>query len=906
MRFAGSMTACVAFAALFSLQCSGDMVWNEDIPAFRQDVDGYRFHSPNVCGGWEDGVFFVTATNGNGFYMEYNRYPGMKPFRGARELVLDAVSDGLAGAVVGLHVAEFPNGKSVPLRSALSGEMRFKADLDSSKLYQLRGISVNYSKHGGKPWKVGFRSLSGVFESLKADALRVDAETGNSLHIVREGKGESPVLVVCNASQGRIAAHGTLKAKDFFGGSFDILVDVSLEGGETAEIPINGPGGENLKKSVWKIDGKLMADDGSEMKVDTRFAVMDLHERTPKQPRGTFRMGINWHIPRFTPEDRKLTADAMVACGAKLARTDMASMGMIQGKGPDCWDFSRTDSLLDVVEGCGISIDTIIFNIPRWAAPAEKRTNSNWRVWALGAPMPGLFERFCETLASRYGTRIDYYEIGNEWDLRHCFLGSFDDAVAVQREAYTGLKRGCPDVCVIPNGWTAGGDSPLIVKSGRPGLHEYFLKNAKEYFDVHPIHGHGPFASFAKQIKEEYFFPLRRRTGVEDKPWYSNEAAYTSTWSERIAAITVWKKILWAWANGSVDYIWYNLKGTGWNPKDSEQGFGIITADFRPRDAYVAFAALATLVGGGQYVRTVVDDGQRYCYEFAKGGHVVLVAWDQSGSAMSIPVATDASGAWLVDLMGNRTALPRDKGTVDFPFTDEPRALVLDGATFAKPDAAAARAVSRDDAGVVVIRTEGVDRKPDFALERVDQVHNFFEGAPNDVGRLWKGVEDNSAKVWLSKDERGLRIRVDVTDDVHSQPFSGYGQYAGDDLQVALGIPGQKGHWEFGFARRDDGQADVHCWYAPGGFAAEPAAAKVELKTSRTGALTCYDALVPYCAETGLAEKALDEGFRFNLMVNDNDGDGRDATIEIVPETFSSKEILLAPVVRFATSTDQK
>ena len=36
------------------------------------------------------------------------------------------------------------------------------------------------------------------------------------------------------------------------------------------------------------------------------------------------------------------------------------------------------------------------------------------------------------------------------------------------------------------------------------------------------------------------------------------------------------------------------------------------------------------------------------------------------------------------------------------------------------------------------------------------------------------------------------------------------------------------------------------------------------------------------------------------LWVNDNDGDGRNAMIEIVPNTFHSKDIQLAPVVRFA------
>ena len=172
------------------------------------------------------------------------------------------------------------------------------------------------------------------------------------------------------------------------------------------------------------------------------------------------------------------------------------------------------------------------------------------------------------------------------------------------------------------------------------------MEKARDYVDVHPVHIHGGFAPYVRLIKDG-FFPLRKRAGVEDIPWYSNETAFPSTWGERSAALTMWKKILWAWANGSVDYIWYNLKGTGWDPKDTEQGYGIITADFHPRDTYVAFAALATTVGGGEFRRTILDDGSKYCYEFAKGGNIVLTAWDQFGAELSLPVATDATRAWM-------------------------------------------------------------------------------------------------------------------------------------------------------------------------------------------------------------------------------------------------------------------
>ena len=59
---------------------------------------------------------------------------------------------------------------------------------------------------------------------------------------------------------------------------------------------------------------------------------------------------------------------------------------------------------------------------------------------------------------------------------------------------------------------------------------------------------------------------------------------------------------------------------------------------------------------------------------------------------------------------------------------------------------------------------------------------------------------------------------------------------------------------------------------------------------------------LPYCAETGITEKSLGGDFRFNLMLNDNDGDGRDATIGIASDAFLSKDVLHAPIVRFAAS----
>ena len=705
--------------------------------------------------------------------------------------------------------------------------------------------------------------------SSKAEALCAEAETGNPLHIVREGQGKRPVLAIHNAAQEKIAAQGTLKVEGFVGDVIDLPVDIVLDAGETIKIPVQ----VGDSKGVWRIRGELAADDGSVASVDTRFAVMDYHAVTPKQPRGTFRLGVHWHFPRFTDSDRRIAASALVACGAKLTRADFANMASIQPDGPDSWEFGRTDELLGELEKNGIALDAIIFKTPRWAMAEQSGANAVWNPRAVRPPAAGTFGAFCERLAARYGERIDYYEIGNEWDLR--FAGTYDEAVAVQREAYIALKKGCPGVCVIPNGWAAAGDVPRMDGKGRTRIHEYFLKNAKDFFDVDTIHCHGPFPKYVNSISRK-LFPLRERTGASGKPWFSNESSLSSVWGERDAAVAVWKKILWAWAHGSVDYIWYNLRSTGRDPKNPEHCYGLVTADFFPRDSYVAFAALASTFGGGEFRRAVLDTDTRFVFEFRKGGNLVLAAWDESAQGRAaIPVETDAKRAWNVDLMGNKTALPLKDGRTMLAIAFEPSALVLEGAAFASVDIGGLCAEdSNSEERAVVIPPDDPERVPDFVLEKPRQVYDFFEGNPAERNRLWKGPKDCSAKVWLSKDGRRLRIRVDVEDDEHRDPPAGAARNEGDCVEVAIADRNGGGLRQFSFAH-----------------------------TERTGTLTRYDALVPYDAASGFTAKTIEDGVRFNLIVNDSDSDRREAAVGIATEAFLSGSAVSVPVIRFAKSS---
>ena len=150
-------------------------------------------------------------------------------------------------------------------------------------------------------------------------------------------------------------------------------------------------------------------------------------------------------------------------------------------------------------------------------------------------------------------------------------------------------------------------------------------------------------------------------------------------------------------------------------------------------------------------------------------------------------------------------------------------------------------------------------------------MHDFFEGNPAERERLWKGPKDNSAKVWLVREERGLRIRVEVEDDVHREPSEGAARNEGDCIEVSV-------------ADRSGGRERRFCF----------------AHTERTGTVTRYDVLVPYDTDSGFTAGTLEDGIRFNLIVNDSDSDRRECSIGIATEAFLSDNMATAPTVRFA------
>ncbi|MCK6488655.1 MAG: hypothetical protein L6R48_10055 [Planctomycetes bacterium] len=188
-------------------------------------------------------------------------------------------------------------------------------------------------------------------------------------------------------------------------------------------------------------------------------------------------------------------------------------------------------------------------------------------------------------------------------------------------------------------------------------------------------------------------------------------------------------------------------------------------------------------------------------------------------------------------------------------------------------------------------------RAPDFRCAAIADVVNFCDADPARVAQTWQGAQDCSFAGWLGRGGGRLRLRLDVSDDRPVQREDADGMWNADSIQVAFQIPGQAGHWEFGIARHEDGRVMKQVFLKPAGR--NPDLAQIEaVVTPRAGGMV-YELAIPYPV-VGLSDAILDQGIRFNVIANDNDGDLREGFVRLAPGIGEQKSAEQFLSVRFA------
>jgi hypothetical protein len=154
----------------------------------------------------------------------------------------------------------------------------------------------------------------------------------------------------------------------------------------------------------------------------------------------------------------------------------------------------------------------------------------------------------------------------------------------------------------------------------------------------------------------------------------------------------------------------------------------------------------------------------------------------------------------------------------------------------------------------------------------------------------WAGLQgdmpsvlDIQARFRVAWEPGALYVAVEVTDDVHSNEYEPDMSWMGDSVQIAVdgandkNGPGYDGNdWEVGAALLQE-VPSAGCWHKPDGFTTCP----VQVSGKRVGNMTRYEIKIPgdFSGQVGLS-----------VLVNDNDGAGRDGWLEWTPGVGFAKD----------------
>ena len=176
----------------------------------------------------------------------------------------------------------------------------------------------------------------------------------------------------------------------------------------------------------------------------------------------------------------------------------------------------------------------------------------------------------------------------------------------------------------------------------------------------------------------------------------------------------------------------------------------------------------------------------------------------------------------------------------------------------------------------------------------------------------WRGPDDCSVTWHCAWNGRALFWAAAVRDDHHAQPntVADSGRmWEGDSVQIALDTAGDAepptnnplgydgvNDVEFGLALADDGQTVVHFWFNPAGPTGAATQEEAVVTRDEVAKITRYEVAIPWSL-LGLDAPPAGRWMGMNVLVNDNDGDGRRGWLEWAPGIGYEKNAAKFPKV---------
>jgi len=159
-----------------------------------------------------------------------------------------------------------------------------------------------------------------------------------------------------------------------------------------------------------------------------------------------------------------------------------------------------------------------------------------------------------------------------------------------------------------------------------------------------------------------------------------------------------------------------------------------------------------------------------------------------------------------------------------------------------------------------------MDKLPTLVVKRPEQV---IELTYDPAIAAWKGPQDLSAVARLAHDGKGIRVRIEVTDDVVGATKPKDKMFTSDDVQLAFARPDAKTFPILDVGLSAEGAA---VWCSAHEDASRVGQWDVSVQVNRQGAITTYDVYLPF-DKLGFPADVKD--IRFAFLVNEDDGQGR-------------------------------
>ena len=727
----------------------------------------------------------------------------------------------------------------------------------------------------------------GVLRPSFLSAQPTDASSGEIVlltpdvtKVVRLGSDEQASLRVTGPVNGRLA----YELESFAGEVISADTDVALRQGETTRIEF--PDSVYAESGIRWVRAEVKDGQKTVAEFNGSFACMEPARDKRSYGEGDFLFGIAYGA---SPDNLSpIAAKKSALIGITMLRSN-PRWNWTQPKA-DEWDWSRVDELVKVHSREGISLQPLVNGTPRWATlPSANGIDQNgqasppnledWRVWI-------------RELAKRLKGRANYWEIWNEPDIGF-FTGTQEQYFAMLRSAYEQIKNVDPTAVVMTGGFVS-----MVHHGRKPLMIERTLAEHHDYFDMLAYHTHGHFDNFREEL-DHRLLPYCKKVLPSARPLYFTETGMDTRLGERYQAITLPKKVVFAWSRGAVAYTWFSLHDhpnvdsptkpgftyglcTSFRRIDSDRSWTWENMDYdvaSPKASYVAMNTVTSVLHGARFVRQIGLGANCFVFEFVgRDGNGIDVMWRETkGKDTFDVVVASERDLEQVDLMGNTTPVAIERGKATVRVGSEPFFLCGAKSTpvrFMKARGAGTRPTPK---GTLQLASGGLPSKPQLRLNSITQVVNLSEHDPHTAHLLWQGPEDLSVDVRIARDGDILNFEIDVRDDISD--WTGANLAQRDRVELAIRSPATKGYWLIlvsGDPRKQTGKnvPRIVIESFAGAPKVEPGAVVV---TGKGGGSRLTYQLKLYCAPFPLTED-----FELNLAVWDADGKGVGGWLEAV------------------------